>query len=56
MDQEQLDRIEEKLDKLLELFQDRFISFDYTATYPKAPHEIVEVYPLWRPHETSSNL
>ena len=56
---EQLDRIEEKLDKLTELLQawNRFANFDYTATYPQAPHELepeITYYP-WQPHATSSS-
>lgn len=56
MDQEQLDRIEEKLDKLTELLQawNRFTTFDYTATYPTAPHELEpDIYYPWQRLETS---
>lgn len=54
MDQEQLDRIEEKLDKLIELLQawNRFTTFDYMATYPRASDEEVYIYP-WQQSGTS---
>lgn len=57
MTEKQLVRIEEKLDRLIELLgQPAMI----TSTYPKAPHEQAQVvkpyrYP-WRLHETSSSL
>lgn len=55
---EQLDRIEEKLDRLLELLERPTATF--TSGYPKAPHEQVRtVEPYghpWQLYETSSNL
>lgn len=63
MDQEQLDRIEEKLDKLIELLEQPRITI--TGEYPEAPHEQAidfNIYPYaypsvypWRPHETFSS-
>jgi hypothetical protein len=52
--EKQLDRIEEKLDRLLKLLEQPTVTM--TSIYPKAPHELVPIltYP-WQPHETSSS-
>ena len=53
--EKQLDRMEEKLDKLLELLEQPVVTI--TSNYPKAPHELgpILIYP-WQPHEISSSL
>lgn len=55
----QLDRIEEKLDrllKLLELLEQPWmkVNIDNWDYYPKAPHEQIDEY-TWPQHETSSS-
>jgi hypothetical protein len=49
---QQLDRIEEKLDKLIEMLEHK--NYTYTIQpYPTAPHEVTLT--SWQPHETYTN-
>ena len=51
----QLDRIERKLDKLLELLEQPWMK--EKINYPQAPHEqVIDIYRYpWRQHVTSSS-